>query len=241
MTNLPQWLKDNLPAIEEPYVLSYENGNVNVSYNNEIVGTFSSIIEAYDAYDSSTSFRFDESLNNQGGSLYDGMFFCNAEDDQEHARLLMAVDDRLYFSILVDSFESFLDLHEEYEANPQDWVIAYKWLELHPAFWVKCGKDKDKNTWYWTTDNIKSISYYVDRNENNEAVVLMEAGGHTEDLLYHYHDLRLDVRADSIESAYVKLAEKVNKFFNTDGTEKPNVEYEKSELELHLESLSREV
>jgi hypothetical protein len=45
----------------------------------------------------------------------------------------------------------------------------------------------------------------------------------------------LDIYAQTFEEAVVLLAQKVDKFFDIDGTERPDVEYEKSEIEKTLE------
>lgn len=232
---LPDWLNAHLPETKTPHHLRYEANKFIVSYEGQDLQSFNSMIEAYDAYHPDTDFFFDETLHNHGGELLEGMYFCDPENNRSGRRLLIGVTDDDRRSILIHAFENSLNVHQRYESHPEDWVLSYQLLDAHPAFWVKSNCNDDGPTWDWSTENISTIWHHVSRHDE-KVIVMMETGAHTDDMKSRFHDLRLDVYADSMEQAFVLLAAKVNKFFNPDGSEIPDVEYEKSDLELELES-----
>jgi hypothetical protein len=58
---------------------------------------------------------------------------------------------------------------------------------------------------------------------------------------HRYHDLRLDTYEDTYEKGIIATAKLVHKFNDLDGSERPDVDYEKSELEVILEERMAEV
>jgi hypothetical protein len=53
----------------------------------------------------------------------------------------------------------------------------------------------------------------------------------------HYNDYRLHVFGKTVEDAMIKFAAKVDQFYADDGTEIPDVQYEKSPFEKHVDAI----
>lgn len=148
----------------------------------------------------------------------------------ENSRLLLISSDSRKVKNAKYNFLLFLFATEEYYAKRDDFFTAYNWVLSHPAFW-SVGRTSPH---YWNT-NYGSASLEIIRNDKDELVYMLEAGAAVEpERVMHYHDLRLDVYAPSFEDAYVQLADLVDKFFHVDGSERENVDYVPSDLEILL-------
>ena len=114
--------------------------------------------------------------------------------------------------------------------NKDDFVASYRMLDTHPTFWVRNTPEK---TLEWKTiGHVQGFWHALSRTG-----MVMECGSHVPDTYgYHYHNLRLDTYGTSYEDCIVKTAALVDRFFHEDGIEREDVEYEKSQLELDLES-----
>jgi hypothetical protein len=116
------------------------------------------------------------------------------------------------------SYWVFLQLNEQYEKDPEDWVTAHRWLQHHPAFYHRYELDMND----WATDSgLDDIYQYVSRDDQGGALVTLEHGtwndkGRTGQ---RYVDPRLAVTADTFEEAFVLLAKRVRKNFSTDGVD----------------------
>lgn len=242
MTNLPKWLTDEFPEHDivvpvtwnkdELFVIDYPDYDWPEGHT-----TYVTIEEAYDdAQARGFEVEIDESCNGHGGELHGGLWFSTHRSERGTSRLLFSGSStRNSVSVLEDSYKYFLELTEEYDKDPFDFVTAYNWLDRHPAFWVR---PKNEKTFNWETDyRISDAWVWVGRNDDGQMFVCLETGGHVEDDYTHrYHDMRLDVTGNSMEDAYIKLAAKVRYFFDLEGNSL-DVEYEKSATEKRLESI----
>lgn len=136
---------------------------------------------------------------------------------------------------LVKNLEKAFNISQEkikaYRNNPSLFKNAYQYIQFHPAFWWR---DEDSGDASWHTDCYtdqiwtETVANKVDEQGYSWA---LEAGKGVENAYTeHYHDLRLDVYANTLEEAYVKLARIISEVFKDDGTEKPNIEHLKSPL-----------
>lgn len=228
---LPEWLTAELPEPRPTVTISWSDGQFHVTGH---PNPYPTIIEAYDTVkEADTAIIFDKSVNGHGGKLYHHIFFCKAEKGKKSARLLISFTDEKHLDILQSDYDEWMKRHQRYEKDPKSWVKAYNWLQHHPLFWHRM---KNEKTYHWVTDDgLKSNSVFIWK-RNGKPEVHMEHGGHVEtDYTTFYHDLKLDTRAKNFEKAYIKLAKLVNKFYNPDGTEKPNVPHKKSYLEKELD------
>lgn len=246
LPELPAWLREWVPEPRELLSLDYADGVYSIAGRD-----FPTLDGAYD-WACSENLNFDISPSIPGEE--NGWVFGPVE---------RALGGRLYFSstdqdkmmLLQYAYQEFLQAAEGYLANPTDFLRSYRFLDHHPAFWVRedrprRGQREELNpTWDWKTGGHAMALWQCpmalgpqDSEEQRAHYPLgyswaMEAGGHVlPGLQHHYHDLRLDVYGTSLEDAHTQLAALVHKFFNLDGTEREGVEYEKSELELTLEA-----
>ena len=155
-----------------------------------------------------------------------------ASDKPGFSRMLLATTDDLHVGVAKYAYLKFLESTLRYEANPSDFFTAYYWLDHHPAFYTRYKEDGNS----WKTDNNDSIRLDLFKNESGQVTFSMEYGSSVPDArMEHYHDMRLDVYEKTYNDAIIALAARVHKFFDVDGSERPDVEYEKSELEILLE------
>lgn len=123
---------------------------------------------------------------------------------------------------------------ERYLSDPTDFLNSWEFFTRHPAFWTRHKPDTDQ----W---NKTYSTFWMDITTRKDGSIcfMFEAGsGVGEERTMHYHDLRLDVYANSYEDGIIQLAALTHKFFTLHGEERENVEYEKSQLELELEEAS---
>lgn len=223
---LPNWITENLPEAETPAVISFDGEHYVRTEPDGEQNKFPTLEEAYD-HASTRNLSFDESVKEN----MDGFAYVPTED-KRYSRLLLAISTAERLEMLVHQFQDFLTVAQDYYASPESFRRAYHYVTMHPAFWTR---HEAEPTYEWDNDYADKVwmrPYFKD----GKTTWMLEAGGHiAPDYTSHYHDLRLDVYAASVEEGYIKLAAKVAQFFNDDGTEKENVEYEKSELELLLE------
>lgn len=141
--------------------------------------------------------------------------------------------DSLYLS--KDHYLEFLKTAETYLNDPEDFLSAWYFLASHPYAWYRYDAGDEYS---WSTDELTSkIWVSPTKNDEGKLVFMMEAGGAVPpERTSHYHDLRLDVYADSYNEGIIQLAALVHKFYYLDGSERENVDYVKSQLEVTLES-----
>lgn len=124
----------------------------------------------------------------------------------------------------------YLQIYDSYLQNPNDFVNAWKFVDHHPALWYKT-----RNQWV-TSSLVETLTVEVARTKNGNPVIMVEGGTSVRpNRTSHYHDLRLDVNAETYEKAIVGFAARLHKFFNLDGSKRVNVKYQKTELEKTLE------
>ena len=143
-----------------------------------------------------------------------GMYF-----EDSTGRMLISLSSDEKFDMLRYSYAEFLKFTEDYRANSDDWVIAYQWLDIHPAFWHRNRPDTSR----WSTSNGMAGRWdSVHRNEDGTAGVGFEHGGTVFPVgTHHYHDTDMDTYSSGLEQAFIDYALKVDKHFNLDGTRKP--------------------
>lgn len=200
-----------------------------------IEGIFKDVEDLYDLIHEDLGFDadFDKSVIDSG-QVEDGVLWYSLtkKSGTGGRRLLLGSFDFADFRL--SEYVQFLKLAKMYIADPSDVVISYDFIRLHPAFWYRWD-EKRPNNWN-TEDGHKSVTVWPHRTEDGKFCVSLEHGSTVPpEYNHHYHDFRLDVYGDTFEEAYVLLAERIHKFFFLDGSERPDIPYEKSELELELE------
>ncbi len=155
-------------------------------------------------------------------------------DGKSSSRLLLSHTSQDDEHHIKSNYIGFLRTVETYLTDPDNFLSSWDFINLHPALWHRWDAKKDTS---WVTDNgVAKMWIQPTLNENGVLVFMMEAGAAVApERTSHYHDLRLDVWGSSYEDGIVQTAALLHKFFNVDGSEKENVEYEKSELEMILD------
>lgn len=237
MTELPEWLQKELPELRKETVLSYEGNQYVVTYPDDTKENFSELEEAYDSVDSKEyNLYLDESLPGYDGS---GMFFGEVDENKGTGRLMMSFTDKDHYDSLVEEYEEFLQVAKEYDNNSNDFVNSYKFVNQHPAFWVRGTNEK---TFDWATASHAEygkakLTLSMIKKDDKPHFWCIETGQHQDpEYIYRYLDPRLESHGDTVEEAFITLASLIKKFFNNDGTEIPNVEYEKQEWVKDLEN-----
>lgn len=252
---LPKWLDAIIPPAREPYTIDYANGKYVIfppgsEYSN-IVSEHDNLVDAYD-----DAHARDNNDDNGGGlDITDNvpevkdnslgkMMLSVPTDNSKFLRALIFITDAERLNMLKYRYYSWLKHASAYKNNPDDFMLSYTFVDSHPSFWTHEGAPgKEEFTYNWNTEDYANKLWIHPTHDDDDNIVFMaEAGSHVPpDYTTHYHDLRLDVYADSYENAISKMAAKVHKFFAPDGSERENVEYEKSHLELLLEERMKDV
>jgi len=207
------------------------------SDNSPVGGTFGDIESAYDYVRNELSgdVIFAGDIEAVTGEEYlDGVLTVPSKTaPQLGGRMLISSTDSDDEWLAKANYIQFLQKTLRYEANPKDFVTAFNWVDSHPAFWSRHIADTNQ----WNTSNNSHVWVGVGRRKDTgSSYIMLEHGSAVEsDRTRHYHDLRLDVYADTYELAFVELAALVHKFFDVDGRERENVEYVKSALEVTLD------
>lgn len=238
---LPGWIKDQLPKFKEPYHCSYQDGQYAVTTPKNETLLFPTLLEAYQNIPRGEDFELDEATVPEVIKAGGAGSLISVRDPERNAYILIFSNtDKDRVRLLESEYEYFLRTAEDYRTNPNSFPLAYTFIDTHPAFWFRRNSKKDYS---WITNEHARRLWVVPsfKTQPNGDVVtetwMLEAGASVPPAYTsHYHDLRLDVYAPTLEEGYVQLAALVDKFFDDEGIEKENVEYEKSDLELLLEA-----
>lgn len=244
MTKLPEWLLKELPEIKEPAILKYESGQyIALSPENE-EAHFNTVDEAYDYATREWNLEvvFDRSLPEHDQSEFNDIMIWG-ERTKNGVRGLSSRPDGEKMKKLIEDYENFLKLAEDYKKEPDNFKIVYQFVDSHPAFW---NRPNAEIPWSWMTyghcalHNGKLTAEPLFE-EGGTYLWAIETGSHIEpEYTDRYHDYKLDSHGKTIEEAYINLAKNIVKFYNFDGTQKENVPHIKPQWILDVEkSLSR--
>lgn len=244
MANLPEWLNTLIPEITLPVVLKFSNDKYYAHYpegqsypDSTLSKPFDSFDEAYNSVSVESGFgvTFDSSLPENEHLLFDGLI--TVPDDSGNSRAYISSTEQSHLEILENAYNKWLTtVADEYLKHPSSFLKAYYFVDNHPCFWTRTMHPKE-NGWHdsWiTSGHAQRLSQFVGYSEESPTGVSfnIEAGPHiSPEYVHHSHDLRLEVYGHSYEDAIVKLAAKIHKFYNLDGTAREDVEYEPSPLE----------
>jgi hypothetical protein len=236
LETLPAWLRTELPPVRPVKPITYDPSDGTYRVDGR---SFPDIIAA-DSYAKDLNVAYAVDLPEYDhDDLNSSSTIFITRHDKDYGRLLVSLTDQESVHMLAYTLREFLTIAEDYRADPNDFKNAYKYVTLHPAFWTRINGDK---TFYWIDDQPGfDVNPYF--NDDGKRGWEVEGGGHVFDdpnlpsYTAHYDDVRLSSYAGTIEEAYVRFAARVDLFFNDDGTEKENVKYEKSALELELDKI----
>jgi hypothetical protein len=117
------------------------------------------------------------------------------------------------FRSLSEDYAAFKRSVKRYVRDPQNITYVHYFLNQHPMFWwYEYGNVSEKESFYiQTEDGWNSILLLIARSKKTagKKVIRLETGAADEGKKIFFHDLKLDVAADSLEAAYIKLAAKI--------------------------------
>ena len=162
--------------------------------------------------------RFTGKDLNSAGENMGGMFF---EKGTNRLLISFTADDN--YRLLKSQYREFLKLNKRYQANKKDWVLAYQWVENHPAFYHKYPNDSE----HWVIDQGWASCWQSVSRHKGQPYVLLEHGSwldQTDDegnivniKTVASHDIDLDTSAKTYEKAVIKFAKRVNKNYDERG------------------------
>lgn len=234
---LPEWLEAQLPEAPEVAEINYheDKAHYSVSYPNgkgsrgwhKLRDVLGFLREG--PYDAEVITHGPDVEPTFGG-------FTEIGPATHGIRILLNFTARDKLRLLKYEYYVSQDLLAEYRDNPTGFWESYSVVDTHPAFWVREEGEGRTLTWQHQGHAHRLWASPLPSGDDSNVVWTLETGSHiAPDYYHHYHDPRLDVEAPTIEEAYIQLAALVVKFFHDDGTEREDVEYEKSKLELLLE------
>jgi len=223
LPELPSWLLKAIPEPEPPLTIDAGDSpeGVLLFFPGGAEVKCSSLLEAQKVFDESElRLKFTDELlareesnkNTLGRAIFVKLPSGNSRiltEDYDAGEIL---DLRESYYISLQAIERFL-------ANPNDYLLAWDFINKHPAFWLN--NNIERFPYHWETDNgTKQISQYVYSHEG-ETVIRLEIGGHIEPEYKHtYGDYRLHPRGKTHEEALLNLAKRVHFVFNEDGTDR---------------------
>ncbi len=173
-----------------------------------------------------------------------GSVFLPYDSKKKGSRLLLSHTDSDSLYLEKQSYLEYVLLAKEYEKNPLDYYLAWHFVDGHPAFWyVNHTNDEGKQLWgkEYLTGGKLWISISRDP-ATGKIVTMVESGSAVPpERKEFYHDPRLDVYTETYEQAIIELASLVHKFFDIDGSERPDVQYEKKAWEIELDKRLKEL
>lgn len=183
--------------------------------------SFESLAEAYDFVKDTLVGRVVFAGDIKAITGEDDTHFVTAPSPRapQNFKVLLLADDELDTSKYLSkkSYLFFLLTASKYLENPKDFVLAYHFVNGHPAFWSRYnGTSTD-----WNLENNGFISMdVINDHKTGKPLVMLEHGAAVPpERTHHYHDLRLDSYGETYEAAIIDLAAKVNANFDLEGND----------------------
>jgi hypothetical protein len=163
-----------------------------------------------------------------------GMVFLKDAEGRGSSRMLIGPVNKRQMSVY--KYYGFLKTAKAWLAKQDDLLLAYSFLELHPAFWSRSASQIERHPHEWKMESgLGSLWTGLSRKDDGENVIMFEIGAAVEPArVMHYHDTRLDVWAPTFENAYVQLAQKVHQYFYLDGDSRPDAPYTPQDWEVEV-------
>lgn len=195
---------------------------------------FQDFVSAYDYVSRDLGGRavFDtEEIVKSNPTRYRG--FMRTIVDNESNRLCLAYGANYALEDLEHSLEYFIQaVAKRYTKQPKDFYTSYMFLSYHPLFWSLFGDINKNGILFWQTDEGLERMWHTvyKQKKSGKTLHLLEHGEYLEEEIefegqtlkvparHSSHDINLDVVAKSYEKAIIKLAGRVNKFYDLTGS-----------------------
>lgn len=172
---LPKWLRDEIPPFETHYGLLYaedtelveeNDGYVILTPDGELYGFYPEVGVELD--DEVNSIERSGSYIHSAGSLEDNCLSLIYQREEEGGLYSLILPSSMisYLDTLVSSMEKSVEAAEEYEKNPDDFCLAYQFIDSHMSMWTNMMLDDDrKGSIYkiisWDTEGFVNSSLHI--------------------------------------------------------------------------------
>ena len=228
---LPRWLEDLLPEQRVPQRLStvISEGGSRVlrltDPNGSDYSDFDSIAEVAEANRTADQdLTIDDEVYEHFSERGHLLSYPYPNGKSGYVGILFSHTDQRRRESLESSYRTSLENQSAYEGDPTSFILAYRFIDSHPAFWTSF--DVEKHPWHWETQGYCSkIRQSVWSKDDGGYRISLEGGGHVEistgpgskPYTEHYGDWRLEATADSFEEAIVGFAARLILAFDSEG------------------------
>lgn len=209
------------------YNIVYSNGRYNILGSDKDFATFE------DAYDYVSDVlggvaNFDgNNIKKSNSKIYSN--FYGFVSNKKTGRMFPSISNDA-FKNLESDYNYFKKINRKYLRNKNNFYYAYQFLTHHPIFWSLSGDLAKSKMLFWNTnEGLEAMWHTVYRDKKGKVQHMLEHGPYLEaeetilgkkvnvPSRLPAHDFRLDVIARTYESAIIKLAKRVNKFYLPNG------------------------
>ena len=121
-----------------------------------------------------------------------------------------------------EDFDEFFKLRKQYLAEPDNFELAYRFVQEHPMSWVRMKPEHTVKTIWYPHEQESLYPIFSETPGDGSYYWSLETGSHEEpDYVRRYFDPDLSVfSASSPEAAYIELARRIESRFLPTGEEK---------------------
>lgn len=197
---IPDWCDFE---VEPEIFIKEDKGKFVAEKNGVVIFSDPDIVKLYD--------KVSETNNNIG-------IYKDSLDLETGGRFLIAITEIDKVLMLKYQLLTFYQIAEQYHNDPNNFTNALNFIEKHLIFWTRNYGGRD-----WEYHFTPWVEFAT--NEKGKPICMLEAGEHHVESNYTEtcHDYRLDVYAPTYEKAIIKLAKRITKYYNDDGTEKISI------------------
>lgn len=225
---LPLWLRKALPEPLPHTVLSWQNEKLHFSHNGAEFADYESAYEyanlLYEAYE----LILDPSLEGHSGHFlgdsHEVFFVQDTEEDGEKYTYMTLYSYSLETreETLAKAFKKWMTVTApEYDAKPEDFFSAYKFVSEHPIFWVVQDADSAAHSWITHSGlDGQRVEVYPSESGDSHVFSVSIDGQHKrgENYKTRLSHPNPSGTARSYEEAIIALAKGVRETYSLDGT-----------------------
>lgn len=203
-TILPEWLSNKIPNIRDCGMLGYDKDKQSFWVENNRNGE----VEYYDSISNAVKKDCNLSIHSSIKEMYKVKSNCVLVND-DFPQVIFVNNDADKLDRLHSEWKKWQETARIVKSGSASWQDAYTFIESFPLFWYPLENNKDKPTFTWSTRNGHDhINHALEDNKIVLTVVLDNA------TVLNEEESHVEISDDSIEQAYVKLAEKLMTMVN---------------------------
>lgn len=208
--SLPNWIRENLPEIEESETIGYDSKREIFwkERTDGVVESFSTLKDACHCNNFNTNIKFDESLNDVVSLKNNG---CTVFD-KSLGRVFQAKTDSERFTEFEQLWDDLNENIARLKRDNSDWRSAFKIINKHPFMWVPLSPVP---TFSWIVDGgIDSVVSYLSDSDNEDKLFINVV----------YDEGSVETSGNSLNEAYCNLAlDLIEKLENINDVDSKNI------------------